>query len=775
MKLVNRFSLSGIPSDSDPFEDMASGSRQAAMREFDSNKVAGLFDTDAEGKLVSWTNPRVRYVNSGNGKKVTSVIVNGSDTHLRPFKLTSKAALSWFPIVGERRDLARWAAKGEALTPAIMAAVDFNANGLDQPGAALVPMVAAFTYRKERIHKASILDPEVVDHLGRVYGSDVQAWGAYKALALEDDKWKDFVALYEECERQGKVEKFFGTRVKNDKLEVWKGEPSCVPVMIDEEHEEADYNIMKDTLGAFESAASTAGGALPAPGAGGGLSSPTQLEIITPDMKKEQAELSLGERAITGLLMRGNYNEDTGKIENFSFPVLTSKYLEVMSTTTTKSERTELMKRLLDAANALRTKATRYNNLVKLRCMPDHDASLVTGLLTGCISKVPIKEIEEVSTDLSVLHWLRFGKEYLKALRAQRSQHRWALNNGGESEKSLKRKGLSNAHISEMKQVKELIANFVGDFAALALCDDEDNLPMLYSGMVKMFDFLEDDWESWEDEVGPMPLLPVAISLILDKFMSNIMAAGTSFQNDSAIRAKAIGSFDVDLYRKAYSSLHNSLRELKKYKENDKLWDNYPTFLKDMYEQAAKRTKGDDGSAIVAAGLSQSPSADRQQQGSQRKQGGGANGGTNNGGGTNANNGGKANNGGNTNTNGGGGGANNGKRNGRRVSGGSGYDKTKADPSTKGCFVLVGGNENFIALSPAVRAVYCPEFATVGKTCPGCDLKKSWFDKYEEKEKASQIYVEKHKAHVRFNANSYSVKRSLPQNKHHLIGSGEAK
>ena len=49
----------------------------------------------------------------------------------------------------------------------------------------------------------------------------------------------------------------------------------------------------------------------------------------------------------------------------------------------TKTEQCISLKRLLDTANSLRSPATKYNMLVTLCCMPDHDGNIVTCFLTG--------------------------------------------------------------------------------------------------------------------------------------------------------------------------------------------------------------------------------------------------------------------------------------------------------------------------------------------------------------------------------------------------------
>jgi len=68
-----------------------------------------------------------------------------------------------------------------------------------------------------------------------------------------------------------------------------------------------------------------------------------------------------------------------------------------------KAERTYDVKRLFDSANALRSEATKYNQLVKLRNMPDHDPSMVMALLTGQLSRTPIKLMDTMTTDVNVL------------------------------------------------------------------------------------------------------------------------------------------------------------------------------------------------------------------------------------------------------------------------------------------------------------------------------------------------------------------------------------
>jgi hypothetical protein len=121
-------------------------------------------------------------------------------------------------------------------------------------------------------------------------------------------------------------------------------------------------------------------------------------------------------------------------------------------------------------------------------------------------------------------------------------------------------------------------------------------------------------------------------------------------------------------------------------------------------------------------------------------------------------------------TGGGGGGGRGGG--GRRRSGSSGFAKTAADPTTKGCFVtLVGNPGDFIALATGVRDTYCKDFSTVGLACPGgCGKKHTWYDRMTDTEKkAQEDYVEKYKDRVRFNKESYGVRKNLPDNKQHLL------
>ena len=56
----------------------------------------------------------------------------------------------------------------------------------------------------------------------------------------------------------------------------------------------------------------------------------------------------------------------------------------------TKNEHVATVKHLFDSSHLLKSAATTYTTLLRYRLMPNHDISMLTGLLTGAILKTPI-------------------------------------------------------------------------------------------------------------------------------------------------------------------------------------------------------------------------------------------------------------------------------------------------------------------------------------------------------------------------------------------------
>ena len=126
--------------------------------------------------------------------------------------------------------------------------------------------------------------------------------------------------------------------------------------------------------------------------------------------------------------MARTYDKTSNTITGFKFPTFTNHMKKAIAEPL-KSERTQDVKRLFYSANALRDEASKYNQLVKLRNMPDHDASMILALLTGQLSRTPIKQMSEMTTDVCALQWLLHGKEKMKTLRKERSRSQWEDNN----------------------------------------------------------------------------------------------------------------------------------------------------------------------------------------------------------------------------------------------------------------------------------------------------------------------------------------------------------
>ena len=90
-----------------------------------------------------------------------------------------------------------------------------------------------------------------------------------------------------------------------------------------------------------------------------------------------------------------------------------------------KNERVVTVKRLFDSASSLRSAATKYKNLFSYRSMPNHEVSMIAGLLTGAVSKTSINRSEELSAGVSSILWLAFSKDKAKMLRKVQSDSHW--------------------------------------------------------------------------------------------------------------------------------------------------------------------------------------------------------------------------------------------------------------------------------------------------------------------------------------------------------------
>ena len=88
-----------------------------------------------------------------------------------------------------------------------------------------------------------------------------------------------------------------------------------------------------------------------------------------------------------------------------------------------------------------------------------------------------------------------------------------------------------------------------------------------------------------------MPAFPAYVCLALDKLLCSFVVAGGSFTNDTAVKDRAVGAFDLEPYRRASKAFTKTLEAFKECVDCNKGWDNYPPFLKDMYEGSNKKTK----------------------------------------------------------------------------------------------------------------------------------------------------------------------------------------
>ena len=761
-ELQKKFSETGIAPAQPPFKGYAEASSATALLMVDSTKVCGSIWADAEGRLRSTVNMQTQMQDADS---VGYVLVNGSDEALFPLKVGPQL-LSWFPVVLPRRAVPAWAPKGNELTSEILSAARFDAVGLANPVLALIPMTAIFGFRTSAmLDNVDLFDPEVQEDVEKVHGEDVADWARLLALALTDNKWTSFVDVYNEVERLKLLPIYLGDRFENDKLVIWRNEPTISIIPMTEKSHAEDFAKIKDTIGLIKDAS---------PSPGGSTTSTTAalppIEIVTGEMKREVAELKNGERLLIGICMAGSYDETSNTITGFKFPEFTDAMKKAIGEPI-KSERAQDVKRLFDSANALRDEASKYNLLVKLKNMPDHDISMITALLTGGMSRTSIKQMTDVSTDVCALQWLPHGKERARALRKERSRSQWENNNDvNENDRSKKRDGFAPPQlIKKLVDPQRLIANLIGDLSAMFKHDSADTRSLFYKELLKLFDFLTTEAEDWIEEVGQMPLFPVYACLMIDKLMCGFVTAASSYTNDIAIREHSLGAFDLEPYRKAVSAYNKTLKSIRENVDNDAKWTNYPTFLEDMYRPShpQKKQKVDDNKG--GHGNTNQGSSNAYNQG-------GGNGGSNGGNHQGAANGGSNGTANGGNQNAGNGGGQGGTRRRAGSHGGNGFNKGSSgsfDAKTKGCFVLVD-DKSFPALCPEVDKIVCADFATVGYSCPGCDKKHTWYDKYgKDLKSAQEAYVEKHKDKVRFNKGSYGVRKNLPQDKYHLLSSGE--
>ena len=382
------------------------------------------------------------------------------------------------------------APKGIELTPKILSAASFDADGLANPALTLVPMTAIFGFRtSDVLDNVDLFDDEVQADIENVHGEDVAEWTRLLAGALTNNKWMSYVDVYNEVERLNLLQHHLGDRFVADKLVVWRNEPTISVIPMTERSHTEDFAKIKDTIGLIKGASSSPGSTASAPAV-------MPLEIVTADMKREVAELKNGKPLLIGICMAVSYDEANNKITGFKFPEFTDAMKKAISEPI-KSERSQDVKRLFDSANALRDEASKYNLLVKLKNMPDHDVSMITALLTGQMSRTSIKQMTDVSTDVSALQWLSHGKKKSKALRKERSRSQWENNNGViESDRSKKHDGFAPPQlIKKLVEPQRLITNLVGDLSAMFKHDSADTHSLFYKELLKLFDFLVEDAE----------------------------------------------------------------------------------------------------------------------------------------------------------------------------------------------------------------------------------------------------------------------------------------
>ena len=137
--------------------------------------------------------------------------------------------------------------------------------------------------------------------------------------------------------------------------------PTCHPAFY--------YIEMKHTLCDFVAAPA------PAPAS----AAPT---INTHEDRHEDAILSAGNHLLKGVSISRTYNKDTHNITVVGFAAEAQEYLNMLAAST-NDEHIHGLKMLLDSNNSIKTDATKYNNLVKARNVPDDDSLVAMAFITS--------------------------------------------------------------------------------------------------------------------------------------------------------------------------------------------------------------------------------------------------------------------------------------------------------------------------------------------------------------------------------------------------------
>ena len=91
-------------------------------------------------------------------------------------------------------------------------------------------MTVIYGFCKELFDNNDLFDDKVRTYLGTIHGENVASWVQLLADALDQDRWGSYVDVYNEVERLELLAQHLGSRVADDDLVVWKGEPTILVV-----------------------------------------------------------------------------------------------------------------------------------------------------------------------------------------------------------------------------------------------------------------------------------------------------------------------------------------------------------------------------------------------------------------------------------------------------------------------------------------------------------------------------------------------------------------
>ncbi len=116
--------------------------------------------------------------------------------------------------------------------------------------------------------------------------------------------------------------------------------------------------------------------------------------------------------------------------------------------------------------------------------------------------------------------------------------------------------------------------------------------PLLYDCIMTLFNFVTSkktkDW--FKDHVGKMLLFPTYIALLSNKLFVGFVKSVENYTNQCAVKDGLVINLNMADLSRAVGTFYNIVKDIKKYVDYDKIWNNYPAFLSLPPDAAPERS-----------------------------------------------------------------------------------------------------------------------------------------------------------------------------------------